>query len=189
MSTFLYADPHFFHASMLKFCPETRAYASVAEMNEAMASAWRRVVKPTDEVIVVGDFAHRADDPKELKRLFDSLPGEKHLIVGNHDGPDTLALPWKTINQMAFVSIDSQRVVLCHYALRTWPGIRKGALMLYGHNHGRLPGNQQSCDVGVDVFGAAPVRLNQIKAYMATLPPLVDPEVGDDIENDLPQPK
>src|SRR3982750_2201026 len=76
VSTFLYADPHFFHASVLKFCPETRAYASVAEMNDAMASAWRKVVKPTDEVIVVGDFAHRAD-PNELKRLFDSLPGKK----------------------------------------------------------------------------------------------------------------
>ncbi|MDA9411881.1 metallophosphoesterase [Bradyrhizobium sp. CCBAU 45384] len=184
MSTFLTADCHFFHGAMLKFCPDTRPYANISEMNDAMASAWRKVVKPNDEVIVVGDFAHRADDPKELKRLFDSLPGEKHLIVGNHDGPDTLALPWKTINQMAFLSIDSQRVVLCHYALRSWPGIRRGAWMLYGHHHGRLPGNSQSMDIGVDVMGLAPVRLNQIKQRLAQLPPLLDPEGGNDFEND-----
>jgi hypothetical protein len=33
-----------------------------------------------------------------------------------------------------------------------------------------------------------PVRLNQIKAYMKTLPPRVDPEGGDDLENDGTQP-
>ncbi|MGD5596738.1 hypothetical protein QUT21_22695, partial [Xanthomonas citri pv. citri] len=54
---------------------------------------------------------------------------------------------------------------------------------LYGHSHGRLPGNSQSMDIGVDVFGWAPLRLNQIKAHLATLPPLVDPEAGDDFEN------
>ncbi|WP_051462848.1 hypothetical protein [Bradyrhizobium sp. URHA0013] len=87
-------------------------------------------------------------------------------------------------DDIAFTSIDSQRVVLCHFALRSWPGIRKGALMLYGHHHGRLPGNHQSCDVGVDVFGPAPVRLNQIKAYLATLPRAVDPESGDNLDAD-----
>ncbi|UQR65053.1 hypothetical protein LRP30_07270 [Bradyrhizobium sp. C-145] len=42
-----------------------------------------------------------------------------------------------------------------------------------------MPGNQQSADIGVDVMGIAPVRLATIKAYMATLPPRVDPEAGD----------
>lgn len=57
--------------------------------------------------------------------------------------------------------------------------------MLYGHNHCRLPGNQQSCDIGVDVMGFTPVRLQTIKAYLATLPALLDPEAGgDDLEND-----
>ncbi|MBB4377236.1 metallophosphoesterase [Bradyrhizobium sp. SBR1B] len=183
MSTFLTADSHFFHGSMLKFCPDTRPYANVAEMNNAMASAWRKVVKPTDEVIVVGDFSHRAE-PKALRKLFDSLPGRKHLIIGNHDGPDTLALPWESVRDVACVTIDNTYCVLAHYPWRSWPRMKRGALMLFGHHHGRMPGNQQSCDVGVDVFGPAPVRLNQIKAHLTTLPPLVDPEGGDDFEND-----
>lgn len=181
MSTFLTADCHFFHGAMLKFCPETRPYAGVEEMNDAMAAAWS-VVRPTDEIIVVGDFAHRAD-PKNLRKLFDSLPGVKRLIKGNHDGPDTLRLPWASIHDVAYVTVDSTYCVLAHYPWRSWPRMKRGALMLYGHHHGRLPGNQQSCDVGVDVFGPAPVRLNQIKAHLATLPPLVDPEGGDDFEN------
>jgi hypothetical protein len=41
---------------------------------------------------------------------------------------------------------------------------------LYGHSHGRLPGNVQNADVGVDVMGWTPLRLGQIRDYMATLP-------------------
>ncbi|WP_063994949.1 metallophosphoesterase [Bradyrhizobium sp.] len=186
-TTWLYADPHFFHESMLKFCPATRPFANVGEMNHAMASAWRTIVRPSDDIIVVGDFTHRAD-PAESKKLFDSLPGKKHLVVGNHDGKDTLALPWTTIKDIAYVSIDSTRVVLCHYPLLTWPGSRNGALQLYGHTHGRIRGNQQSADIGVDVMGIAPVRLNQVKAYMATLPPRTDPEGVDDFENEVVKP-
>ncbi|HMJ29829.1 MAG TPA: hypothetical protein VK512_14035 [Xanthobacteraceae bacterium] len=69
-------------------------------------------------------------------------------------------------------------------AWRVWPRQRRGALMLYGHSHGRLPGNQQSMDIGVDTMGWSPVRLNAIKSVMAQLPPLIEPEGGDDIEND-----
>lgn len=185
MTVFLIADPHFFHDGIIQHC--NRPFASVSEMNEAMTEAWRAVVRPGDEVIVVGDFAHRAD-PGNLHKLFSSLPGDKHLVVGNHDGPATMALPWKSIRDVAYTTIDSQRVVLCHYAWRTWPGIRRGALMLYGHNHGRLPGNSQSMDIGVDVLGFGPVRLSAIKARLAQLPPMKDPEGGDDLRSDGIQP-
>lgn len=186
MSTFLIADPHFGHESIIRLC--NRPFADVRQMNDAMVANWNAVVKPSDEVIVVGDFAHRMD-PEKLRALFDSLHGRKHLIIGNHDDKHTLALPWSTPpRDVAYMSIDSTRVVLCHYAWRAWPGIRKGAIMLFGHHHGRLAGNQQSMDIGVDVMGFAPVRLNQIKAHMATLPPLVDPEGGDYLENGVPTP-
>jgi calcineurin-like phosphoesterase family protein len=153
-------------------------------MTHALANAWRSVVRPSDDVIVVGDFAHRAD-PVELKKLFDSLPGRKHLVCGNHDDKHTRALGWESQHELWHVSVDGQRLALCHYPMVSWNGSRNGkAIQLYGHHHGRIPGNQQSCDIGVDVMGWAPVRLATIKAYMATLPPRVDPETGDEFEND-----
>lgn len=180
-ATWLIADPHFGHEGIIRMC--SRPFNDVREMNETMAGAWRRVVKTDDDVIVLGDFAYRMP-ADELRKLFASLPGNKHIILGNHDDETTRSLPWVSQRDLAFASIDSQRVVLCHYALRTWPGIRKGALMLYGHSHGRLPGNQQSMDIGVDVMGWSPVRLNQIKQRLAQLPPLVDPEGGDELDNE-----
>jgi calcineurin-like phosphoesterase family protein len=152
-------------------------------MDECMIANWNAVVRPDDTVIHLGDFAHRAE-PARLEKLFARLRGRKHLIRGNHDGRETQALAWESQRDIAFASIDSQNVVLCHYALRTWPKIRKGALMLYGHSHGRLPGNTQSADIGVDVLGFAPLRLNQIKDYLSTLPLLVDPESGVDLDDD-----
>lgn len=100
-ATYLIADPHFFHASpdrpdgIIRMC--SRPFANGAEMNATMAANWRAVVRPNDDVFVVGDFAHRAD-PDELRKLFDFLPGRKHLIIGNHDdGLATRALPWESI--------------------------------------------------------------------------------------------
>lgn len=180
MSTFLIADPHFGHANIIRYCG--RPFADVSEMDSTLRDCWNATVKPGDDVIVLGDFAYRTP-PDRLRRLFDSLFGRKHLIVGNHDDQNTLDLPWASPpRDLVSMAIDSQRVVLCHYALRTWPGIRRGALMLFGHSHGRLPGNSQSMDIGVDVMGWAPVRLSAIKQRLAALPALADPEVGDGLE-------
>lgn len=181
MSTFLISDTHFCHSGIIKLC--ARPFSDVREMDEAMIASWNAVVRTDDTVIHLGDFAHRAE-PDRLQKLFARLHGRKHLIRGNHDGAATQALAWESQRDIAFASIDSQNVVLCHYAMRTWPKIRKGALMLYGHSHGRLPGNTQSADIGVDVLGYAPLRLSQIKDYLATLPLMQDPEAAADIDDE-----
>jgi calcineurin-like phosphoesterase family protein len=182
MTTFLISDTHFGHAGILRLCQETRKFSDVREMDGTMISNWNATVRPDDTVIHLGDFAYRYPADR-LPKLFASLNGHKHLIKGNHDDKHTLALGWESVRDIAYTSIDSQLVVLCHYAMRTWPRIRKGALMLYGHSHGRLPGNVQSCDVGVDVMGFSPVRLNAIKAHLATLPLMNNPEARDEIDD------
>jgi calcineurin-like phosphoesterase family protein len=180
MATFLIGDTHWGHGAIIRMC--ARPFSDVREMDDTMRDLWNATVRPEDTVVHLGDFAHRYDAAK-LPKLFASLNGRKHLIKGNHDDAATLGLPWESVRDIAFTSIDSQFLVLAHYALRTWPKIRKGALMLYGHSHGRLPGNVQSCDIGVDVMGFAPVRLNSIKAYLATQPLMPEPEARDEIEN------
>lgn len=179
------ADIHKGHGGILKYCASTRHFARIEDHDDAVLAAWKDAgIQKDDITIVVGDLAHGRIEEKPLRKFFDALPGKKILIKGNHDGPATLALPWVSVHDRLNASIDNQRVVLDHYALRSWEGIRKGAIQLHGHHHGRLPGNSQQCDVGVDVFGFAPVRMAVIKHYLATLPPLVDPE-GRDFSNDI----
>jgi calcineurin-like phosphoesterase family protein len=180
MATFLISDTHSGHDGIIGLCG--RPFANAREKDAAMIIEWNSVVRTDNTVIHLGDFAHHYPEDK-LPKLFPAQNGRKHLIRESHDGKATQALPWESQRGIAFASIDSQNVVLCHYALLTWPKIRKGALMFYGHSHGRILGNTQSCDVGVGVMGFAPVRLAQIKDYLATLPLMQDPEARDDIED------
>jgi calcineurin-like phosphoesterase family protein len=59
--------------------------------------------------------------------------------------------------------------------MRTWPGAHRGALHLYGHSHGTLPGNSQCCDVGVDVWDFRPVALPAIREVLERAPAVPQP--------------
>jgi calcineurin-like phosphoesterase family protein len=163
MTTHFTADHHFGHEVIIRL--SARPFASVEEMDERMVAAWNEVVQPSDTVWHVGDFAHRID-ARRKRAIFSRLNGSKHLVPGNHDDNDTLRLPWASVGQIQEITVDGQRLVLCHYGMRTWPRVHRGALHLYGHSHGTLPGNAQSCDVGVDCWDFRPVTLPVIRTAL-----------------------
>ena len=73
------------------------------------------------------------------------------------------ALPgWADVSGLVELVVDGVALMLCHYALRTWPGQAKGALNLHGHSHGRLKKMPGQVDVGVDVWGFRPVTLAEL---------------------------
>jgi calcineurin-like phosphoesterase family protein len=168
------SDTHWGHANIIRYC--NRPFGSVSEMDETMIANWNAVVRPEDEIWHLGDFAHGAD-AKHVRSVFHRLNGIKRLVIGNHDGGETLALPWADPPaHMAHISIAGVRVYMCHYGLRVWPGMRGKAISLYGHSHGRLPGNARSLDVGADCWGFAPVGIDDIRRRLKTLPEAPDPE-------------
>ncbi len=159
MAVFFTADTHFGHAAARAFY--RRPFADVAEMDAAMAARWNAAVVPGDEVWHLGDFAvrHKAPGP-----LLDGLHGRKHLITGNNDPPGIAALPgWDSVAPYMELEVDGTRLVLCHYAFRTWRDMSKGALNLHGHSHGRLRPQARQFDVGVDAWDFRPVMLAELK--------------------------
>jgi calcineurin-like phosphoesterase family protein len=166
MKTFFTADTHFGHASMIKF---GRPFGTVAEMDETMILHWNAVVTPDDDIWHLGDFCYRsAQAPASYLRR---LNGRKHLVHGNHDFEQTKEAPgWASSQVYAEITVDSIRIVAFHYALRTWAKVGKGALHFYGHSHGRLPGDRQSLDVGVDCWDFRPVSLTEIHRRLRTQP-------------------
>lgn len=181
MTTFFTADPHFGHARIIDMCQ--RPFEDLRAMETALIDNWNEVVGDDDDVHIVGDFAYKIGG-QVLWRLFERLKGKKHLTVGNHDRTEVLRLPWASKPEhRRHLVIDGQSVVLDHYAGRTWYRSNRGSIQLYGHSHGRLPGNDQSLDVGVDAWDFTPVTLPEIRARLATLPlfhyvedPLPEPE-------------
>jgi calcineurin-like phosphoesterase family protein len=170
MTTFFSADHHFGHEGIIALC--NRPFATVDEMDRAMIAAWNEVVTPADVVWHLGDFAHRAE-PRRKRAILSQLNGSLHLVPGNHDDADTLAMGWASVGQIREIKVDGQRLVLCHYGMRTWPGSKRGSIHLYGHSHGGLPGGRQCLDVGVDCWGFRPVSLPEIRARLER-----EPDVG-----------
>lgn len=167
MTIYLTADTHVGHTGILSSrMARPRPFASIAEHDEAIVERWNALVRPEDEVWHLGDFAFDCS-LEHARSVFDRLNGTKHLIIGNHERLGR-RLPWASqhdgIHQIA---VDGRRLVLCHYAMRVWPGIWRGALHLYGHTHGSLPGTRRSADVGVDCWDLRPVALPEILDAMA----------------------
>jgi calcineurin-like phosphoesterase family protein len=154
--TYFTADTHFGHAGARSLY--RRPFASVAAMDAALVAAWNEAVGAADTVWHLGDFAVRHPDPESLLGV---LHGCKHLVPGNNDPAAVRGLAgWQSVAGLVETEVDGIRLVLCHYALRSWPA---RALNLHGHSHGRLKPLPRQFDVGVDARGFRPVRLDELR--------------------------
>jgi calcineurin-like phosphoesterase family protein len=161
MTVFFTADTHFNHAGALALY--RRPFASVAAMNAAMIEQWNAVVGSNDEVWHLGDFALRTPAAAAAD-LLHALNGRKHLLTGNNDPADIASLPgWTSTQAYAEITVDDTRLVLCHYAFRTWNGMAKGALNLHGHSHARLKPLPRQTDVGVDAWSFRPITIEMLR--------------------------
>ena len=149
---------------------------STNRMDEALIANWNRVVAPTDIVYHLGDiFLYHNVKKARLTRA--RLNGAIRLVSGNHDKVANQmrdAFDWMKDYYEAKIPDEdgnggNQRIVLMHYAMRTWNGSHRGAWNLYGHSHNTLPDlpDAKSFDVGVDGWGFTPLSYSQVKKIMA----------------------
>ena len=161
MALYFTSDTHFGESRGLRI--DRRPFSTVAEHDRALIANWNAVVRPGDTVWHLGDFAR--GDASAIASLLDQLCGTKHLIVGNNDGPDTLAAAgWASVQHYRELTVDGQLLVLCHYPFRTWNKMSKKSVNLHGHSHGRLAPMPRQYDVGVDPQGLRPVTLPEVLA-------------------------
>lgn len=154
---YITSDLHFDHANILRFCPDTRPFKSVQDMNEFIISHWNSIVNDDDIIIHLGDFCFKGADVTES--FLSRLNGQKIMIHGNHDKALRSSIPvgkhniiWK--GDYLELKINSQKVVLSHYPMLTWNNAHRGAIQCYGHCHGSLPEQRgRQTDVGYDARG------------------------------------
>lgn len=164
------ADLHFHHKNILKHCPN-RAEMGGFDVDDVEAhdkwliDQWNSTIGKKDIVYIVGDFAFGS--PYHVKSLLSKLHGKKFLILGNHDASSDktelvnycqkitqIHCPVFKKSNYEWLEEDFQ-VILCHYAMVTWPGKHYGSVMVHGHSHGRLNEYNDSMpdlrvDVGID---------------------------------------
>lgn len=191
--TFLTADLHLGHQSILSYCPDRgERWDTTDEMNADIIRLWNETVRPWDEVYVLGDAC--MGKIVDSLALIKQLQGSKYLVAGNHDRCSPLyerneekRLKW--VNkyttagfEMIFnrettlvFSYNHQPVeVLLHHFPYTgdsheedrYPEARPkdtGKVLLHGHIHDARLVEGRQVNVGMDVWGFRPVRLE--KAY------------------------
>ncbi len=179
MTVWFTSDHHFGHSNIIKYC--NRPFNSVEEMDTQLIELWNSVVGASDTVYHLGDFTfhgiqHFTDYIAKLNGQIKILPGSHDLrwIAGfkqnckSYSGHRVVILP--PLISLKFPLNNSCRpqiIVLCHYAMRVWDRSHHGSWHLYGHSHGKLPGQGLSFDVGVDCNELKPISLEQVAERMA----------------------
>jgi len=164
MTVWFTSDTHFGHGGALGLF--RRPFAGIAAMDEAMIRRWNEMVAAGDTVWHLGDLAVGRPEAR-MAGILEALAGTKHLVAGNTDGPATRGLTgWASVQDYAEIELDGTRLVLCHYPLRSWNRMARGAIDLHGHSHGRLHPLPRQVDVGVDAWAFRPITLLDIRARL-----------------------
>lgn len=160
------SDTHFYHGNIIEYCD--RPFTSVDDMNRTIIKNWNSVVKPTDTVWHLGDFAlYRS---KELMiELVSKLNGNIRLIKGNHD-THTNAF----YRDVGFKEVYDRPIVLDEFMIlshRPMPFVPStGMINLYGHVHNspmfETWGNMCAC-MCVERHNYTPVNLLEISNHYA----------------------
>lgn len=179
MSVWFTSDPHFGH----RMVAGLRGFATTEEHDEALVKNWTKVVKKGDSIWVLGDIA--VSSPVAALEIIAALPGDKHLIAGNHDGCHPMHRSshreqrrylgsFASVQPFARQRWAGQEFLLSHfpyakdrhesrymeYRLRD-----EGMWLLHGHTHDkdqRLEGRE--IHVGTDAWDLSPVSLDTILA-------------------------
>src|SRR4051812_23203728 len=113
------SDTHFGHKNILKYCPDSRPYSSIEEMDEAIIENWNERVKPGDVSYHIGDVTWYRDD--KAKQVLSRLNGQNNLVMGNHDNFKTMRECFLTIRDYYELKIDKQTsIVLFHFPIYHW---------------------------------------------------------------------
>lgn len=151
------SDTHFGHKNILKFCPNSRIGPSVEEHDNALIHMWQSLIMPNDRVYHLGDFFFC--NAERAMSIMDRLPGQIHLIYGNHDkvikSNKTLRDRFVAVHDYHEVNIDGIKVILFHFPILEFYQVHRGSFHLYGHVHGSQDKHpqvlaQKMMDVGID---------------------------------------
>lgn len=153
----LTSDYHFGHAAILEYTK--RPWTHIEVHDRALIRNAREVVTDKDVLIINGDFTMFGSQKRPvIEKTLRKIPGKKILVYGNHD-----KLKPFTYVDMGFIMATTALVLeggilVAHdpAAAVCWP---KDKPVLCGHIHDLFRSVDNVVNVGVDVWGYAPVEL------------------------------
>ena len=135
-----------------------RPFHDVERMNRHLLREWTSRVRSDDTIICLGDVAHPdAWGDRRLVLDIRNCPGERVLILGNHDwNRDALRAAGFTTQYSLAVCATDPPLVLSHYPLHHLPA---GAMNVHGHLHNQFEPTTWHINLAVEGTGYSPVGL------------------------------
>jgi len=161
------SDLHISHANIIRFC--NRPFGDVHSMNKHITESWNKVVKPEDEVYMMGDFSFKINR-NVVRRVVGALNGKKFFIKGNHDRTDILnnllnakLIEWWKYNHEFSYEYKNKKYefILSHYPI--YP-IKDNVICLFGHIHEKILSDSINgmFNVCIDNIGYEPISIETI---------------------------
>lgn len=156
------SDLHFGHKNIGNFRAK---YIDSEEANRAKIKAdWNKVVNKKDIVYVLGDACFTMNTVTD----FETLPGKKILIHGNHDLLDTQV--YLKYFDSVYGLLKYKEFWLSHAPIH--PAELRGKVNLHGHVHyANIKDSNYfncCCENLWDIFNCSLVSLSQIRNYLLT---------------------
>ena len=174
---FFTADEHYHHTSknggIIKYC--NRPFKDIREMNECLVSNNNEVVGDGDTVYHIGDFSIKNIDG--TIDIIKRLKGHHIFLKGSHDKlikkisnryPDLVRYIDCPIHEL--VLKNKYHLVICHYAMETWPRSHYNSWHLFAHSHCKLALTGKRHDAGVDCNNYKPLSEDRVIEIMNEKP-------------------
>lgn len=170
--TWLISDTHFGHKNIVKFQQRPESHEVI------MLSEWIRAVGEDEDILHLGDvFMGKQGNPDRWASVIARLPGQKYLILGNHD-----THPRELYESAGFTIIpefQQDKIVFTHRPITRmdhWALIRpEWSTNIHGHIHGSVLGqnradpedgyvldDKQYINLSVEVTAFRPVRMGNV---------------------------
>ena len=165
------SDLHLFHDR--EFIWRARGFKDIDEMNAEIEKRWNETVGKNDHVYVLGDLMLGGVSNKGIDTL-KRLNGNIHIVIGNHDTDNRLALyrmlpNVKSVTFAAKVKYGGYNFFLTHFPCLTGniekESLKQMSLNLSGHTHSKdkffydLP---YVYNVAMDAHNCTPVSVDEI---------------------------
>jgi calcineurin-like phosphoesterase family protein len=157
------SDTHWKNDNIIKYCGRPMDH------DRLMLNGWWDNVGPNDTILHLGDLGHTNKWDEEFTRKIELLPGNKFIILGNHDKSnyDYAGLGFTVIPEFHTIVRDprgkNRTVYFTHAPMHS---LGQGSINIHGHIHNngydRGAGEQDYRNVSVEVMDYKPARLRDI---------------------------
>ena len=157
-----------------------RNFPSLEDMNETLVTNINNHVNPNDWLIHMGDWSfggfekvQEFRDQINCKNIVLMLGNHDHHIFNNEKNVRKLFSHVAHYEELKVTKSEKHKpetLVLCHYPIISWNGMRKGSMMLHGHQHLKRDdrfGEGRRMDVGI--CGSPEFRPYHIEEIFAIL--------------------